>query len=355
MEAVNLDAGRDPNNEVTEIARKVILTMARLKIPMSPENYWVWFEYTTGSNEALIKEIDGYMGCNAPFEEALNREIYARHFGRFKDNKMMERVSRETYRILKESLEKIIATENVTEGYSGRLDTFLKRLDEETEDDSGLGRMIEELIQDTRKMVRSSLELRQQLEKAQQEADDLRQKLKQVEREATRDLLTGLSNRKHLEKTLEALHKNYLKDGVPFSLIMVDIDCFKIINDTYGHMVGDAVLEFIGMVIKGAVKGRDLPARFGGEEFVILLPMTSCENACMLAENIRRDVSSKSLKIAKTNKRIGHLTVSAGVAEVCDQDTTESVLERVDRAMYLAKEAGRNTVRSERDLSKTAG
>jgi diguanylate cyclase len=210
--------------------------------------------------------------------------------------------------------------------------------------------MIEEVILDTREVERSSSELSQQLERAKQEANELRGKLEQAEREATRDVLTGLYNRKYLNKAIQALHARYQEDAAPFSVIMMDIDHFKKVNDTYGHKVGDSVLEFVGHTLTGSVKGRDVPARYGGEEFIVLLPATSSEDACKLADSIRNQVSAKTLKITKTQKTIGVVTISCGVAEIRGDDTVDSVVDRADQALYLAKESGRNKVKSEKDL-----
>ena len=131
---------------------------------------------------------------------------------------------------------------------------------------------------------------------------------------------------------------------------MIDIDHFKKINDTHGHKVGDKVLELIGQTIKGSVKGRDVPARYGGEEFIVLLPATKLEDACKLAESIRKQISSKLLKVILTQEKIGIVTISCGVGQVRDNDTIDSLMERADQALYHAKESGRDNVKSEKDL-----
>jgi diguanylate cyclase len=133
-------------------------------------------------------------------------------------------------------------------------------------------------------------------------------------------------------------------------VIMMDIDHFKKINDTHGHKVGDSVLEFIGHTITGWVKGRDVPARYGGEEFVVLLPATRLEDARKLAESIRIQISRKALKVTKTQETIGVVTVSCGVAQARQNDTADALLERADQALYLAKQSGRDNVKSEQDL-----
>jgi diguanylate cyclase len=333
-----------------EIARKALLTLSRQHIPVTPENYRVWFEYTIGSHAELNQELDSYLAEGKRFDDLRSRQIYDKYFGDGRDSRVIEEISRATLRIMKEAVESVIATGNLTQEYSQRLNGFVGRLEKGIPDPRALKEMIKEVILDTRKMEQTSLELHQEFEKARQEANELRKRLEQSEREATRDVLTGLYNRKYLDKAIQTLFGQYKEASVPFSFIMMDIDHFKKVNDTHGHKVGDSVLEFIGQTIRGSVKGRDVPARYGGEEFIILLPATELEDACTLAENIRKQISNKSLKVTKTQKKIGIVTVSCGVGQVRDNDTMDSLMERADQALYQAQESGRDNVKSEKDL-----
>jgi diguanylate cyclase len=131
---------------------------------------------------------------------------------------------------------------------------------------------------------------------------------------------------------------------------MVDIDLFKKFNDTYGHTIGDDVLQFVGSLLYDNLKGRDFPARYGGEEFIVLLPSTVLDNACIVAEEIRRRLSDKKLKHARTGESLGKVTASLGVAQIAPGDTINSLLDRADKAVYKAKNSGRNNVKSEKDL-----
>ncbi len=344
-----------PDSPVTEVARKVLLTMSRRQIPLTPENYQVWFAYVTGSRPGLTREIDERVAAGTRFDDKTNQGIYERHFGGDRERKLIQEVSQATFQILKEALEGVIATGSVTQEYSQRLNGFASRLEQGDLDPDTLKKMIGAVILDTRKVEESSTELTRQLEKARQEGNELRRKLEEAEREATRDVLTGLYNRKYLDKALHALYDHYRQEGAPFSVIMMDIDHFKKINDQFGHKVGDSVLEYVGQTITGSVKGRDVPARYGGEEFMVLLPATNLKDACKLAESIRQQISSKALKIAKTQTTIGIVEVSSGVSEVREDDTVDTVADRADKALYLAKRSGRNRVKSEQDLSAGAG
>jgi diguanylate cyclase len=338
-------------DQVAETARKVILTMSRLSVPLLPENYAVWFDYVTGCNEALIEEIEEKLKKGVTFTDSMNRDLYERHVGPLRNSKVMEEVSQQLRRVLRESLEKIVSTGSVTQDYALKLKDFLGGLEAKARQPTDFREMIVRLILDTRTMEQSTLDLRGQLEKAEKESNELRDRLQRVEREATLDVLTGIHNRKHMEKALASLYENYVRKGTRFSIMMLDLDHFKRVNDTYGHKVGDAVLQFVGGVLKETVKGRDIPARYGGEEFVILLPMTDCSDACKVAEQLRREISKKPLTIRQSGERIGTVTVSIGVAMIREGDSIDAVIHRADQALYCAKRQGRNNVKSENDLS----
>jgi diguanylate cyclase (GGDEF)-like protein/PAS domain S-box-containing protein len=161
------------------------------------------------------------------------------------------------------------------------------------------------------------------------------EKLKEL---AERDYLTKVYNRRMFENLLKHEMERAKRHGRPLSLIMFDIDHFKRINDTFGHQVGDQVLKRLVDVVRSNLRRTDILARWGGEEFMILLPETSTESACKLAERLRRTVENADFGKA------GRITVSFGVAGMRREDTAESLVRRADRAVYEAKRKGRNRV-----------
>jgi diguanylate cyclase (GGDEF)-like protein len=161
---------------------------------------------------------------------------------------------------------------------------------------------------------------------------------------STRDPLTGVCNRRHLDERLESELAFAQRHGTPLSVLMIDIDHFKKINDTLGHPAGDAVLVQFGRLLAGSVRKEDLVARYGGEEFTVLLRDESSAGAAILAERIRSMVESSVIEWQGKQVRY---TVSVGVAthEARDpQKSAASLLETADRRLYGAKAAGRNTV-----------
>lgn len=159
---------------------------------------------------------------------------------------------------------------------------------------------------------------------------------------ATTDGLTGLSNHKHFKQRLLAEFRRTLRHQQPLSLLMLDIDHFKAINDTYGHPAGDQVLRIIGRVLREHTRLHDLPARYGGEEFAIILPDTSSEEACRVGEKLRILISRTAFNTGGTPLTV---TVSAGVAaRQLSSAGPDELLRMADQALYLAKSAGRNRV-----------
>ena len=159
------------------------------------------------------------------------------------------------------------------------------------------------------------------------------------------DSLTGIANRGHLMATCESLLEHCRRNGSPVSIIMLDIDHFKNINDNYGHPIGDIVLCHLSDILKESIRKADFLGRYGGEEFVIILPETKPSDSLKVAEKIRRKVESSPMKI--NDKVIVKITLSAGVSglSVTTQNTSlQDILRWADDALYQAKNSGRNRV-----------
>lgn len=171
----------------------------------------------------------------------------------------------------------------------------------------------------------------------------LENKNREYETMASTDSLTGLYNRYKFSELYLSSYKVMLQRNQEMSLLILDIDFFKKVNDTYGHNIGDQVLIQISHAIIKALRNIDIICRWGGEEFIMLLPTASLKNAQELANKLRISIEELELDI------VGRITVSIGVASVKEGDTMQDVVERADSALYLAKDSGRNCVKSELD------
>lgn len=161
---------------------------------------------------------------------------------------------------------------------------------------------------------------------------------KQLEHVSITDPLTGLANRLRLDDAMKAESKRAQKQQKPLSIIMLDIDHFKSVNDTYGHSIGDAVLKKIASLMAKSVRGEDIPGRWGGEEFLIIMRDTDITGATQMAEGLRRQIE------AQDYPKVGRKTASFGVAQFKNNETLTTFINRADEALYEAKETGRNKV-----------
>jgi diguanylate cyclase (GGDEF)-like protein len=160
---------------------------------------------------------------------------------------------------------------------------------------------------------------------------------------ASIDFLTQLPNRRMAIRSIEGIHALFKRHGRPYCILMFDVDHFKAVNDSYGHDAGDKVLQTVGAVMRGLFRETDVFARFGGEEFIAVLPETEINGAFVLAEKIRLTLASSPIELH--DGTILYKTISVGIAEASlDDGDFSKIIARSDEALYEAKESGRNRV-----------
>ncbi len=173
--------------------------------------------------------------------------------------------------------------------------------------------------------------------------DSLRNQLEETVEQAILDPLTGLHNRRYMESHLKTLVEEALQRGKPLSVLVVDIDYFKAVNDTYGHDVGDAVLKEFSGRLRRNIRGIDLGCRLGGEEFVVVMPDTDLAKAWVVGERLRQCMAAAAFSAGGDGQL--RVTASVGVSTIEFQDDSpEKIMKRADQALYCAKRDGRNRV-----------
>src|SRR6478609_1775788 len=188
-------------------------------------------------------------------------------------------------------------------------------------------------------MIAANTELQQRLELAEKQLAAQAVEIKAHESEARTDSLTGLSNRRAFDDELKRRLNEWQRKQTPCTLVLMDIDFFKKFNDTHGHQVGDEVLRQVAKVLTAQSREMDLPCRYGGEEFGVILPGTDAVNACRVAERIRAAIeASVTVCEGKTLK----VTCSLGVASFTANDNVAGLIRRADDSLYVSKKAGRN-------------
>ncbi len=191
----------------------------------------------------------------------------------------------------------------------------------------------------TKKLISANRKLHDELEEARSEINRQREEAMSFMKESHTDVLTAIPNRRGLERELNRVFSARRRDGSTLSLLIFDIDHFKRFNDRYGHMVGDQVLKSFARCIENTLRESDFVARFGGEEFVAILPGTTRGDAFRAAERARIAVANSRFKVGELELQI---TTSIGVDEVRAGDTDEELIQRTDKALYAAKNGGRN-------------
>ncbi|HET6881677.1 MAG TPA: GGDEF domain-containing protein [Pirellulales bacterium] len=213
----------------------------------------------------------------------------------------------------------------------------IEQIGVELRDATGSG--TDDVLKAAARILIANRRLQRDLAEAQKEIQQQRQEVASLAAEARTDTLTGLPNRRSLNEDLARRFDQWRRHQIPLSLLMVDVDHFKKLNDTHGHQTGDEVLRLVAQALRKTLRQMDMAARFGGEEFAILLPGTRLKDAATVAERMRAAVAADCRQCAEREVKV---TVSLGLASVVADETVETLIKRADDALYAAKNAGRN-------------
>ncbi len=329
--------------------------MSEHKIAATPQNYALWFTYVVGEIKALTKAVDELLAAGRP----VTQDECTRLFDQFLSHASAQDAMIEIGDSVTQELDNVqsllqIASRD-TSSYGDTLEGVSGQLAKAN--DAALTKVvIDNLVIATRSMAARSKKLEERLAQSRTEVSRLKDSIDAVREEARTDQLTTLSNRKAFDEKFERSIAIANKDEEPLSLIIGDIDRFKVFNDTWGHQTGDQVLRLVAYCMKESVRQPpDLAARYGGEEFAIILPGASLDTANMVAERIRASVESKRVMKRSTGEDLGTITMSLGVALFHPGEPSAEFIKRADECLYAAKHAGRNRVVSEEQLDEGPG
>ena len=341
-------ADEDP---VTRLAEEAMRNIDIHGPSPEPRAYEVWYTHVAGRNRSLSRALAAELAETPRVPDATIDRLYEQYLS---PARMATQAAKASLGIIAE-IDSVMGTIDEALGSTTRYGDSLKEISEDLAvnvDRDLIKDVVARLVAATRETAAANRTLESRLKDTRSEVQDLRQALESIRTENLTDPLTTLANRKHLDASLIAAVDHASLSGEPLSLLMIDVDRFKDFNDTWGHLTGDQVLRLVAMSVKGAVRPTDTAARFGGEEFAIILPQSSLQSGQIVAERIRQTVMSRELVKRSTGEALGRITVSIGIATFMAGDNALLLIERADKCLLQAKRTGRNKAVSETELDE---
>lgn len=330
--------------------RMTLKNISNHKLPFNPVSYLLWYEYAMGRDEQLIKEVEAHVQKDNQLSSKTISDLVKNNLTD-KQVLLAEKKAKEFQKILIGMTKHLSDSENEIDTQGNILESCAMELSQATSIDV-ISNITERIITETKSIADSSKILKNKLASTVSEIDTLNKEIEGIKQTAKTDMLTGLLNRRGFDQAMTYILEDIKKSKAPMSLLMLDIDYFKKINDTHGHLIGDNVLKLLGKLLNDHIKGKDIAARFGGEEFILVLPETAMDKAYTLAEKIRTSLQKMRWKLKNTGESLGQVTISIGIAMHKENESVEAVIKRADDALYHAKDTGRNQTITESDMQK---
>jgi len=302
-----------------EIIKRMFSFFVENNIVPVPQNYAKWFFVFCYIVENNI--------------EATTDKIIDIYYKIFKEAKVDLRLSDEIERILNEVRHTVYEYLDAVKKFDKRIEKHERTLEDYSRQEEMS--ILKDILKEVSELRKANQELVKTLQDKQKEAERLKKELEALKKQAFIDYLTGLKNRRSIQKALEDYFRDYKNYGYPFSVIMMDLNNFKEINDKYGHLVGDCILKEIGEILRKYLRAKDAVGRYGGDEFLIILPGVKFENAIGIARRLKLVIENQTFHCDDKELKI---SASFGVIEVSDKfNSPEEILKEVDKKLYEAK------------------
>ncbi|MFA6970524.1 MAG: diguanylate cyclase [Gallionella sp.] len=323
-----------------EILRLILQKMAGHPAAFNPQTYAVWYEFLAGINPPLTEAMNKLLSDKGLLTTETAQNFFDLYIS--DGNPQAQAVFRSSMQKLLDNLVTFAeSTGSETDRFSAGLQKYGETLTRGV-DAPSLKNLVSEIMHDTQSMRSSVESLQGKLHESKDEVEKLQQELQNARNEALNDPLTGVLNRRGFDAQMKKLLSNSELKGKRVCFMMLDIDFFKKVNDTYGHLFGDKVIFGIASVLKAHVKGQDSVARMGGEEFAVILPDTPVQGAYTLAEQIRQSIARSKIRRSEKQEAVEGITISIGIADCEIGGDWNDALNRADEALYASKSQGRN-------------
>ncbi len=336
----------------TSVAETAMRLMAEQRVPPTPNNFHVWFKYAVGTPPELKRAIDILVGNKLEVQRCRQPATCSRRYigSKAADDAVAHDVSQQLHSVMssaKQFLNTAIA-DNRTQMAA------INDVSERSEAGVDPKLLIESLMSELAKAATRATRLEASFAEKSRELDMIRDSpAEQVGRTGQDRHADRFADRRALDEFFRQAQIAAMEQGdYPLSVLLIDIDHFKRFNDDFGHGVGDQVLRVIAKVLRERVRDIDLPARYGGEELIAVLPGADLATCAAAAERIRRGISECTITSRTTGKVLPGITVSIGVGQFQLGESMSDLVDRCDRALYAAKRGGRNRVVTENELER---
>ncbi len=328
------------SESLAENLRLSLAKLGKLKLPVTPINYALVNYYVSGQSMGLNKKLDLLFEDMDNWSDTTAELLFSEYICQC-TNEQKQAMEQELLDTFAHILGIVVELASKTSSSSSYLEEHMVELSKSKEPEDIL-KVASSIIAETKNLVQTTKTVESSLLESTQEIQSLKGELDDARREATVDALTKLHNRRGFDYTIQKSIHTCNSKGTHFCLMLLDIDHFKTVNDTHGHLIGDKVLKAIAAQLQRQMRGNDYLARYGGEEFAIILPRTPINGAFTAAENLRKSVGNLHLKQVKSGDKISNVSISIGVASYRKGETEEHLISRTDDALYRAKSGGRN-------------
>ena len=344
MQRRGLDAMRytEPKDRSAELLRLALGHMGRHAAAFNPTTFTLWYEFAAGMNPQLQAAVEQLVRAKTSLDDEAITRLYAEHIAPA-DDASIRRISAEMQRMMGSIASSASATGDRAGVFGAQLDDLSAAL--QANDVKSLSPQLSEALAGTQQMKDSAQALQQQVQASQNEIARLRTDLDRARGEALTDPLTGILNRKGFDQHVGALFAKAPDHGRQHCLVMFDIDHFKKVNDTHGHVMGDRVIQGLGEILRQSLtNAAHAAARYGGEEFAAVLPNSTLAEAVALAELMRTRAKAMKVRNRNTQDVMFTITISGGVSALQAGDDASAFIARADAALYQAKNGGRDRV-----------
>lgn len=333
----------EKNDKAALLAQQVMHRISEDNLKPNPSVYAILYAHYTGMHPDISYQISLVEQEKKSLTTTLCEQLFDTYLSSNREKQFIDEATRKVQAVMQEISTLLSSAGVAHKEYNLNLLRQSDSLSSAT-DLNEVKKMISDLVDDTRRMVAENQKLEEKLQNSSHEMTKMRTDMQHLKEESVTDTLTNIPNRRAFDNALKAAAVEAMEKAKPLSLVMIDIDHFKIFNDTFGHQVGDQVLRLVARTLSEGLRPNELLSRYGGEEFAVIVPSSKLRDAEKLADKLRERIAAKDIINQSKNEKLGRLSISLGVSQLSPGESLSQFIDRADRALYKAKAAGRNRV-----------